>query len=124
MMKLPLELSEREVGAVAVCRVVLDRLCKLLEEESMVLANRVAERHGPFTVRKNQLLRELMVAQKNCTTPSALLAVKPQASAVREALQRNRQLLTFHIDAVREVSAIIVDSIRQAESDGTYSRYA
>ena len=123
-MKLPPMLNEREVGAIAVCRVVLDRLCKLLEEESTALARRTVERHGPFTERKNQLLRELMVAQKNCTSPAAIVALKPQANAVREALKRNQQLLTFHIEAVREVSAIIVDSIRQAESDGTYSRYA
>jgi flagellar biosynthesis/type III secretory pathway chaperone len=123
-MKLPPQLNEREVGAVAVCRVVLDRLCRLLDEESAALVNRTVSRHGPFTERKNQLLRELMMAQRNCATPSALLAIRPQASAVREALLRNQQLLTFHIDAVREVSAIIVDTIRQSESDGTYSRYA
>jgi hypothetical protein len=43
---------------------------------------------------------------------------------VTEALRRNQRLLKVHIDAVREVSSIIVDSIRQAESDGTYSRHA
>jgi hypothetical protein len=28
----------------------------------------------------------------------------------------------MHLDAVREISAIVTDAIREAESDGTYSR--
>lgn len=117
-------LAEREVGAVAVARMVLERLSRLLDEESAALAGRTVERHVPYTERKNQLLRELMAAQKNCTSPAALAALKDQATKVREALGRNKRLLAAHIEAVREVSAIIVDSIRQSESDGTYSRYA
>lgn len=123
MMLQAVGLSEREIGAVAVARVILDRLTRLLDEESEALARRTVERHGPYTERKNQLLRELMVAQKNCASAAALAALKAQTSAVTEALRRNQGLLKVHIDAVREVSSIIVDSIRQAESDGTYSRH-
>ncbi len=123
-MTVPAPLSEREVGAVAVCRAVLDRLAKLLDEESHGLASRSIGGHGVFTERKNQLLRELIVAQRNCESPAAVKAMSAQTAAVQKALARNQQLLKDHIAAVREVSAIIVDSIRQAESDGTYSRYS
>lgn len=116
--------TEREVGAVAVARVVLDRLTRLLDEESDALARRSVERHGPYTERKNQLLRELMAAQKNCASAAAVDSLNAQTAAVKEALHRNQRLLKVHIEAVREVSSIIVDSIHQAESDGTYSRHA
>jgi flagellar biosynthesis/type III secretory pathway chaperone len=123
-MKLPQALNERELGAVAVARVVMDRLTKLLDEESAALENRSIDRHAGFTERKNQLLRELMLSQKNVTAAGAVQSLKSHAAAVRAALLRNQKLLKTHIEAVREVSAIIVDSIRQAESDGTYSRFA
>jgi hypothetical protein len=117
-------LTEGETGAVAVCRVVLERLVVALEEESKGLAARTMVRHGAFTERKNQLLRELIVAQRNVTLPTAIRALSVQTAAVQKALARNQQLLKDHISAGREVSAIIVDSIRQSESDGTYSRYS
>jgi len=34
---------------------------------------------------------------------------------------RNQAALQMHLDAVREVSAIIAKSIQDVESDGTYS---
>jgi hypothetical protein len=117
-------LSERERGAVATCRLILERLRQVLDEESAVLASQSLAAHGPFTERKNQLLRDLLVAQRNCPSVEALAALKPQTSALQQVLKRNQQLLKVHIDAVKEVSAIIVDSIRQADSDGTYSRFA
>jgi flagellar biosynthesis/type III secretory pathway chaperone len=117
-------LSERERGAVATCRLILERLRQVLDEESAVLASRSLAAHGPFTERKNQLLRDLLVAQRNCASAQTLAALQPQTSALQQVLKRNQQLLRVHIDAVKEVSAIIVDSIRQADSDGTYSRFA
>jgi hypothetical protein len=37
-------------------------------------------------------------------------------------LDRNAILLQLNLTALHEVSSVIVESIRQAESDGTYSR--
>jgi flagellar biosynthesis/type III secretory pathway chaperone len=116
-------LSVREAGAVATARLVLERLRVVLEEESSALATRRLPSHEIFTERKNQLLRDLLVAQRNCTTRPAVKALAPLTQALRPLLARNQQLLKAHIDAVREVSAIIVDSIRESESDGTYSRF-
>ena len=35
----------------------------------------------------------------------------------------NRWLLNLHLEAAKEVSSVIMTAIREAESDGTYSRY-
>lgn len=116
-------LNAREAGAVATAQVVLERLGQVLEEESAMLASRALKAHETFTERKNQLLRALLVAQRSCLSKAALEALAPQTRALRPLLSRNRQLLKVHIEAVKEVSAIIVDAIRAGESDGTYSRF-
>ena len=47
--------------------------------------------------------------------------VTTQVQRLRQKLERNRAVLEMHYDAVREVAAIIVKAVRDAESDGTYS---
>jgi hypothetical protein len=47
--------------------------------------------------------------------------VAPYLTSLRSSLIRNQAALQIHLDAVREVSAIIARSIQEVESDGTYS---
>ncbi len=116
-------LNEREAGAVATARLVMGRLRQVLDEECAILQANGAQPLEVFTTRKNQLLRDLIVAQRGCTSPAALEALAPDTRSLKPALVRNQHLLKTHIDAVKGISAIIVDAIRQAESDGTYSRF-
>ena len=51
---------------------------------------------------------------------SSELRLQLQKLAV--VLRENARLLKLHIAAVGEISDIIVGSLRDAESDGTYSR--
>ena len=46
----------------------------------------------------------------------------PQLARLRASLVRNQTALQIHLDAVREVAAIIARSIQEVESDGTYSQ--
>lgn len=114
--------TDREQLALTGCRLLLERLTQLLRDENTLLARRESGFHGQFTERKTQLLRDLMVAERGCKSPSALAALAAPARLLKETLKRNQQLLAAHIQAVKEVSDIIVDALRQAESDGTYSR--
>ena len=115
-------MTEAEAGAAAACAAILDRLNAVVREETDVLGAREAGFHGQFAERKNQLLRELLIAQRACTSQAARQALAERTKSLQALLTRNRGLLKLHMDAVREVSAIIVDAIRQSESDGTYSR--
>jgi hypothetical protein len=51
----------------------------------------------------------------------------PDESTIRvlrllnEKLEANRRVLKLHMEAVNEIAGIISDSIREADSDGTYS---
>lgn len=115
-------LSEREAASVTNCAFLLDRLKAVIEEECEALSGRDAAYHGQFTERKNQLLRDILVAQRGYSSPRVAEALAPRSRDLQQLIKRNQRLLKAHMDAVKEISSIIVDSIRQAESDGTYSR--
>jgi len=117
------EVSAGEGGAIAACASMLDRLRTVLEEENTQLIGGTAAHHAAHAERKHQLLRELMSLQKVVDGIALRETLASRGSALRSTLLRNRQLLTMHIDALKEVSDIIVDAIHQSESDGTYSRH-
>lgn len=100
----------------------LSALLSLIDEENGLLERREIHRHASFTERKNQALRELMLAQR---VHPGLGDSGRCDSLVRElklSLTKNAMLLQYHIAAVGEVSDIIIAALREAESDGTYSR--
>jgi len=43
-------------------------------------------------------------------------------ATLREKLDANSAILKLHLEAVREISAVMAEAIRDVESDGTYSR--
>lgn len=98
------------------------KLLAVLEEENAVLRHHQLAFHAAFTERKNQALRELMAVQRQEGMGSSALRVRPLLERLSTELRENARLLKLHIAAVGEVSDIIVGSLRQAESDGTYSR--
>ena len=112
---------ESEAAAVAACQAVIERLKAVIEDENQALTAQEIRTHASFAGRKNQLLRELMSAQRGCYSPAALRAIAQACSGLKRSLAHNETLLRNHIAALGEVSAIIIDSIKQAESDGTYS---
>ena len=71
---------------------------------------------------KTQSLLEL---QRSATVlsredvPAELLQL---LTTLRQKLEVNRWLLLLHLEAAREVTTVITSAIRDAESDGTYSR--
>lgn len=99
----------------------LAKLLAAVEEENDVLRDQRLVTHSIYTDRKNQALRELMAAQRMAGTVHAE-ALRPQLQVLAGALKENARLLKLHISAVGEISDIIVGSLKDAESDGTYSR--
>jgi len=100
----------------------LGKLIEVLEEENLVLQEHRVVLHSGFTDRKNQALRELLAASRLEMQPDAVEAVKPQIHRLSSTLQENARLLKLHIAALGDVSDIIIGSLKEAESDGTYSR--
>ncbi|MBI2720137.1 MAG: hypothetical protein HY245_05055 [Rhizobiales bacterium] len=118
------KLNAREAPGVGSCALLLSRLKQVLVEETAALAAGGNVVLSAFVERKHQLLRDLLSAQRNFTSDSVRGVLAPAIAEVKLCLAENQRQLGLHIDAVRQVSAIIVDAMRQAESDGTYDRPA
>jgi hypothetical protein len=103
---------------------VIRRLHDLVEEETVALETRKKIDFDDFSMRKSRSMLEfvrLMRAQVDLSGEAELAA---EIQRLRQKLDRNRADLEMHFEAAREVAAIIVSAIREAESDGTYSANA
>lgn len=103
---------------------VIARLIEVIEDENAALSSQSIASHGSYTDRKNQALRELIVAQRRGLADPSEPGVRQLLVYLADILRTNSRLLKHHISAVGEVSDIIVAGLRGAESDGTYSRAA
>jgi hypothetical protein len=100
----------------------ITKLVEAVEDENSALLRQDIISHAGYTDRKNQALRELMAAQRRDSSRTSVDQIRPQLVLLSQALQANAKLLKHHIAAVGDVSDIIVGSLRDANSDGTYSR--
>jgi hypothetical protein len=98
------------------------KLVEVIEEENAALKRHDILCHAGFTDRKNQILREVMAAQRSEDPRQAAQNCKGLLERLSAALRTNAALLKLHIGAVGEMSDIIISGLRAAESDGTYSR--
>lgn len=98
------------------------RLIDTVEEENSILHRQEIVSHASFTDRKNQALRELMAAQRREPAVGKDSDLHPLLRRLSRILEDNGRLLKLHIAAVGEISDVIVGSLREADSDGTYSR--
>ena len=92
-----------------------------VEEETAALKARRHVDLDAFSNRKSQGLMELNRVLRLLGPAAKHEAVAERLSGLREKLELNQAVLKMHLDAVREVSQIVANAIREAESDGTYS---
>ena len=110
-----------DTAAVDACMAVIERLRAVVEEENAVLTKQKIVAHAPYAERKNQLLRDLMAAQRCCRDRPSLRSIAGAYQSLKALLARNEKLLKGHMSALEGVAAVIVDCIKRSESDGTYS---
>jgi hypothetical protein len=97
------------------------RLMEIIDEETEAL------RRGPvvdlkgFNERKSLGLMELSRAMRLLSGARPDQRVMKLIERLNGKLESNRQVIKLHIEAVREIASIIAKSIRDAESDGTYT---
>ena len=100
---------------------VLDRLEQALDDETAALKTRTAADFVAFSHRKRQGLLELSRSLPHLAGGEYGAAASARLAGLNDKLEQNRSALDVQLRAVREVSAIIERSMRDAESDGTYS---
>ena len=100
----------------------IERLEEAVEQETAALQRRAVVDLKEFNDRKSRGLLELTRAMRqiDSAVPDQLLVAR--LARLRAKLEVNGAVLKLHLDAVREVSATMAEAMRNADSDGTYSR--
>jgi hypothetical protein len=100
----------------------IERLEETVEQETAALQSRGRFDLKEFNDRKSRGLLDLTRAMRPIegVAPDQLLVTR--LASLRAKLETNSAALKLHLDAVREISAAMADAMRDADSDGTYSR--
>lgn len=93
-----------------------------VDEETDALSKSIHADHGEFRHRKDLCLLDL-----SRRSPTSAHPHDPEVMAalrnLKDAIIRNQKALRCHINAARQVSAIIMKAIVDEDSDRTYSAY-
>lgn len=101
---------------------VIERIEGYLEEETAALANSREFDFKASNDRKSQGLVDLNQALRRLPQTQLNADLKSRLEAFRQKLAVNLKTIRLHLDAVKELASILSDAIRDAESDGTYTR--
>lgn len=93
----------------------------VVEEETQALQLRQPVDLDVFSNRKSQGLMELNRSIQHIDGPRHRTQLAPRLDSLRSKLAANQAALKLHLEAVREISGIIANAIREQDSDGTYS---
>lgn len=97
------------------------RLEQVVDQETQSLRAGETPAFEDLNYRKSHGLLELTRAMRLIDPLSIGDDLRDRLESFRDQLDRNRMLLKTHLDATREISAILTAAIRDAESDGTYA---
>lgn len=114
--------DDRRLSVSTMIETAVKRLEAVVDEETAALGASAAIDLKAFSERKSMGLIELNRAIRLLSGGKADPDVTRSLRALNAKLEANRQALRLHMEAVREIVAIIAHSIREAESDGTYTQ--
>ena len=97
------------------------RIIEVVDEETEALRRGGDADLKSFNERKSLGLIELNRALRLLDGAEPDPATRRLLESLNEKLSVNRHVLTIHLEAIREVAGVISQSIRDAESDGTYT---
>ncbi len=115
----PQEAQEKRVNAML--GKAVRRLEDIVDQETTALRSRTALDLNESNNKKSQGLLELDSALRLLGGAQPSEEVKAALRVLRKKLDANHDVLKTHLEAVREVAAIIAEAIRSVELDGTYS---
>lgn len=110
--------SDRYSAAIST---LLDRLEDAIDAEMLALGDLQTGGFDIFCRQKSRILLELsrLVRVAGVEPLNPILASR--LDIVRAKLERDQSLLGIHLTAAKEIAEIIANSLREADSDGTYS---
>lgn len=121
---LPVPLVPAAPPGVVALLAVVDRLESVLEGETEALKGRIRTDMAEIGNRKRQGLLEMDRALRAAASDRSRPEIRERLKRFALAVERNRAALGTQLLAVREIAEIIAQTMRDAESDGTYSAVA
>ncbi|MCB1535853.1 MAG: hypothetical protein KDJ44_14295 [Rhodoblastus sp.] len=100
------------------------RTCATINEETVALESGAAADYGEFRHRKDLCLLELSRRAPALVNPPRDPELNAALHDLKDAIIRNQKTLRCHVNAARQVSAIIMKSMAEEDSDHTYSTRA
>lgn len=117
------QLPMHDAGAArAVVFAVLSRIEGYLEEETIALDKIPNFDLKTSNDRKSQGLVDLNHAMRRLKSDDVNEDLELRLQIFRGKLAVNLRKIRLHLDAVKEITAMLSDAIQNAESDGTYTR--
>ncbi len=99
----------------------IERLQAVLEDETAALQNQTTPQLTGFIAKKNQALWDLSRALRDHRQAADDREIVARISDLNHTLAINRFVLRRHLSAAQEISEILTNAVRAAESDGTYT---
>ena len=109
-------------AARAVVFSVIARIEGYLEEETEALSKFLNFDFKASNDRKSQGLLDLNQALRRLQKSDVNANLQLRLTTFRERLAVNLRKIRLHLDAVKEIAAMLSEAIQNAESDGTYTR--
>jgi hypothetical protein len=97
------------------------RVEETLQAETDVISNYRNDELPLINERKSRALFDLDRAIKGLPPEEVTDAAWSRVRHLRDSLEENRRLLLIHLNAAREISALIERVMTEADSDGTYN---
>ena len=101
---------------------VILRIEGYLDEETEALSNSLIFDFKTSNDRKSQGLLDLNQALRRLQKGDVNADLQLRLGTFREKLAVNLRKIRLHLDAVKEIAAMLSEAIQNAESDGTYTR--
>jgi hypothetical protein len=113
--------TEPLIGAAEIAFIrCIERLEELLDGETETLKCCVSVDFEALNLRKTHALLEFTRVARAMPTRISSLA-EERLSRLRKKLATNAEILEQHVQAMLEITGIVVESIQSEDSDGTYS---
>jgi hypothetical protein len=101
---------------------VISRIEVYLDEETEAFSKSLKFDFKMSNDRKSQGLLDLNQALRRLQKSDVNADLHLRLTAFREKLAVNLRKIRMHLDAVKEIAAMLSDAIQSADSDGTYTR--
>lgn len=102
----------------------LERLEATIDQETAQLRTMSATDFNRFNEAKSRNLLEVSRAVRAVSSTALDARLREKLLELRVKLDRNREAIAMHLDAVKEIASVMTGAAMDHESDGTYSMHA